>query len=390
MQGLGQGLEGFRRGDMVEIQGPAGSGMPPFALVRHALLVISLSSHSLPVVISSPFLRCTDVEMPLLLSAHVRAGKTEVLSFLILTHALPYQTTFYPRSSSTHREFETPLLLGGHCQSVLVFTVDTSGFSLVRLAALLRAHISTKYALASSQKWGELYAPAQRDAWVGVRIQIEAIVQKTLGRVRVCAIGGGDSWTLAAALGRVEQVVMEEFDDDEELGLVCVDGFGSGAWSDTIAALAKTRHASSVGLQDALASSPMYHVLDALTAIRQLFSPLVILTTQLLPLPAGRTTHLPYPYTHPFPASRKSTAEAPVYLRPAPDGILPITHLVTLHPTRPDSVSTQRGLSAALWDEEKRKESSGRLLLTGTLKIVGDGGRESAWEGKISAKGKMA
>lgn len=330
--------------------------------------------------------------MPLLLSAHVRAGKTELLSFLVLTHALPYLTTLFPRSSSTHREFETPLLLGGHCQSVLVFTVDTSGFSLVRLAALLRAYISTKYALASNQKWGELYAPAQRDAWVGVKIQIEAIVQKTLGRVRVCAIGGGDSWMLAAALGRVEQVVMEEFDDDEELGLVCVDGFGAGAWSDTVAAMAKATHTSSVGQQDALASSPMYHVLDALTAIRQLFSPLVILTTQLLPLPAGRTTHLPYPYIHPFPAPRRSTAEAPVYPRPAPDGILPITHLVTLHPTRLAFVSTQRGLSpsAALRDEEKKRESSERLLLAGTLKVVGDGGRESAWEGKIFAKGQMA
>lgn len=257
----------------------------------------------------------------------------------------------------------------------------------------MREHVWAKYDAACARRWGELYPPAQRAAWLDVRAQVEGVVRKALDRVRVCRLPAGDSWALAAALGRIEDVVLDELPDDADLGLVLIDGFGAGFWPDALAASAAA--STTTGQPASLAKSPMYHVLDALTHVRQALAPLVVLTTQALPLAPGgaRTTHLPFPYVHPFPAPRSSTAAPPVYPPPPPDGIRPITHLVVLQAPAPlPSVIAQRGLRATLQEEDQRRAGDGqtKLLLRGRLRVVGDAGREGAWEGRVGGRGLMS
>ena len=327
-----------------------------------------------------------------------------------MTRALPYRPTLTPRSPSTQRPFPTPVLLGGHGQTVLVFSTDAGGFSLVRLASLLREYVSGKYALAAADRWGEVYTSAQRAGWLGIRHEVEMVVRDALGRIRLCRIDRPDGWALATALGRIEDVVLTELGEKDELGLVCVDGFGAAFWPDAFAArntvagaTAPTASTANVPggtagpakrLASALAQSPMYHALDALTHVRQTFSPLVVLTTQLLPGGgvAGRTTtHLPYPFTHPFPAPRSSTALPPVYPRPPPDGLRPITHLITLEQVTPRPLGgMQRALEAIRREEDRRAAEEQKLVVRGRLRVVGDAGREAAWEGRVGGRGLQA
>ena len=288
---------------------------------------------------------------------------------------------------------------------MLVFSADAGGFSLVRLGALLREYISGKYELAAADCWGEAYTPAQRASWLGVRQAVEAVVREALGRVRVCRIARPDGWALATALGRIEDVILTELADEDELGLVCVDGFGAAFWPDAHAArtvasapavpgsTAAPIGGSTSRSVSALAQSPMYHALDVLTYVRQTFSPLVVLTTQLLPGGgvAGRTTkHLPYPYTHPFPAPRSSTALPPVYPPQPPDGLRPITHLITLDLVALAPLGTQRGPQAVRREEDRRTAEQQKLIVRGRLRVVGDAGREAAWEGRVGGRGLHA
>lgn len=286
---------------------------------------------------------------------------------------------------------------------MLVFSADVSGFSLVRLGALLREYVSGKFTLAAIDRWGELYSAGQRAGWLGVRQAVEAIVREALSRVRVCRIARPDGWALATALSRIEDIVSTELADEDELGLVCVDGFGAAFWPDALAArraatsafpTSKAAAPVSFGRSlSALAQSPMYHALDALTHVRQMFSPLVVLTTQLLPGGgiAGRpTTHLPFPYTHPFPAVRTSTALPPVYPAPPPDGLRTITQLITLNLPAPLPIHTQLGFEAVRREQDRRSAEEQKLVVKGIIRVVGDAGREAFWEGRVGGRGLKA
>ena len=250
-----------------------------------------------------------------------------------------------------------------------------------------------------------------------------------MGRVRVWkGKGGMGSWELAVGLGRVEEVVREEFGKEEELGLVAIENFGEGYFQDGWEFLQRSR-AGGKGLEGALGdvtTQPMYHVLKALTRIRATLGPVVVVTTQaLLPSPTSSSNpsatnpfpkqHLAFPYVDPFlhppppplpaPSSASSSTSSssshvasshqpqplpPPSHRPLPPEIRPLTHHLTLltpgETLKP--IDLDKSLGGELREEEKRVP---RGKVRGILRVVGGVGgvgREGRrWEIGVGREG---
>lgn len=295
-------------------------------------------------------------------------------------------------SPSTQRTFPTAVHLGGSELSCLVFSLSPSApFSLLRLAHTLRHYILARFTAAAAHWHPQI---AGRDRWTGYEADLDALVAQAIARVRVWrGSGGTGSWELAVGLGRVSEVVRNEFGREEELGLVAVDNFGEGHFQDGWDYNQKANAGlNPAALQDP-AGQPMLHILRALTTLRDTFGPLVVLTTQALvpgksstgrpnPFP---TQHLAHPYTHPFPPPGAFTH--PLVAGPSahstttalPDGIRAITHHLTLVTPgeRLGMIDLEKGLGDALREESRR---GSRSQVRGILRVVGGAG--GAREGK--------
>lgn len=80
-------------------------------------------------------------------------GKTELLYHMILHRILPASHTFTPYSPNTLRRFSTPVSFSGLKQTCLVYSLTSGGFSLVRLAELVRAQLFMAYTKAAEETW---------------------------------------------------------------------------------------------------------------------------------------------------------------------------------------------------------------------------------------------
>lgn len=361
------------------------------------------------------------------------SGKTSVALFLAITTSLPESVTL---NDAHGRGGKRIVDIGGKGRRVVWIQPESHAGVAGRMATWMEAHVV--HCL---------------DAGEGRQSAVESIARSALARVTIIRLPhvsteiGSPYDPLAAtlmALNSLDPDIMAH-NDDGELALLVVDGFGDDFWAGRFyRELGRTRATTSSANSQAIKDgAEMRDVLKALTDLRRDTGVVVVITTQAIWAANSATSeagvmtatrsyasrklwaqHLPSPYPNPFGESRSvprtpavallaggtqppSASFAPPPLSPPQrsNKILPNRELYwpltlhitlfppqsTLRPLRPDLTlreALRPGGPAEMREEARRvAPHKGLARMVNPMTGMGEGGEAGEFEFRIAADG---
>ena len=282
------------------------------------------------------------------------SGKTSILHFLAMTTCLPrsWSVALSVRGSSRPPRIED-IAIGGRSRSVAVVDCNNGRFSIERLYRLVHAHLERRVQEHAGQIPALYSATAPEED-----LHKETI--KALARVHV--FNPTSSVSLAATLLQLPLYSIKAC--ASEILFVLVDGMSAFYWQDRYAQ--EQEHSSRREGKPkipSLSKQPMQNVIHALKTVREKLGCVTVLTNWAFPSGNAESDshfyrqHLQRPYPSPFlragddiyPLQPEFFEEHPFY-----SSSFAITHHLTLRPAEIKPVPVEQGFDVAEKEEKFR------------------------------------
>ena len=311
------------------------------------------------------------------------SGKTQMLQFFAMTTCLPrtWEVELTVRGSSRPPRTET-IAIGGRHKSVIVLDCD-GRFKIERTYQLVRSHLTRRVQEHAATIPALYSAEASGD-------YLHAETLRSLARVHVFA--PASSLSLSATLLSLPRYIRNQ--SVYEVAFVLIDNISAFYWQDRY----QTEQDLKAKVKVKGSKNSMRHVMSSLYTLREKLGIVTILTNWAFPMQGDRQPtssspfyrqHLPKPYPSPFSLeSEGSSAIVPHFdpLRPLSQqnlvNFLHITHHLTLHSSKIKLASKDVTMANALREEPFRSMEQQEIGSMAYVRIPGiEGGDElGRWE----------